>query len=75
MMKVAQTKRVIPTVREIQFTNTNEDQAYMNIPIGSITAATHTRYNRASGPLVGKYRLESRKIQVDYYTCQKNEPV
>ena len=62
MMKVAQMKKVIPIVREIQCTYTNADQAYMNIPIGSITAATHTRYKRASGPLVGKYRLE---FQVD----------
>ena len=72
MVKVAHMKRVIPTVRAIQCTNTNEDQAYMNIPIGSITAAKHTRYKRASGPLVGKYRLvESRKFQVDPfdYTC------
>ena len=63
MVKIAQMKRVIPIVREIQFTNANEDQAYMNIPIGHITAATHARYKRASGPLVGKYRLE---IQVDF---------
>ena len=31
----------------------------MNIPIGRITAAKHAEYKRASGPLVGKYRLES----------------
>ena len=62
MMKVAQMKRVIPIAREIQCTFTNADQAYMNIPIGSITAATHTRYKRASGPLVGKYRLEIQRI-------------
>jgi hypothetical protein len=61
MMKVAQMKRTIPIVKEIQCTYTNEDQAYMNIPTGSTTAAQHTRYKRASGPLVGKYRLESRK--------------
>ena len=60
-MKVAQTNSVIPIAREIQCTNTNEDQAYMNIAMGSITAAKHTEYKRASGPLVGKYRLESRR--------------
>jgi hypothetical protein len=66
-------KRVIPIVREIQCTNTNEDQAYMNIPIGSITAAKHTRYKRASGPLVGKCRLVRIQglILFDYYTCWK----
>lgn len=66
MMKVDQMKRVIPIVREIQFTNTNEDQAYMNIPIGIITAAKHTRYKRASGPLFGKCRLEIRKKIVTF---------
>jgi hypothetical protein len=63
-MKVAQMKRVIPIVRAIQFTNMNEDQAYVNIPAGSITAAKHARYKRASGPLVGKYRLEPRKFRL-----------
>ena len=57
MVKTAQMKRVIPIVREIQCTNANEDQAYMNIPIGIITAAQHVRYRRASGPLVRKCRL------------------
>ena len=64
MVKVAQMKRVIPIVKEIQCTYTNEDQAYMNIPTGNITAAKQTRYKRASGPLVGEYRLvESRNFQ------------
>jgi len=77
MMKVAQMKRVIPIVREIQCTKTNEDQAYMNIPIGSITAAKHTRYKRASGPLVGKYRLEfsGRFYLITILVGEKNELV
>ena len=48
----------------IQGANMNEDQAYMNIDVGIITAEKHAEYKRVARPLVGKYRLEYRKYRI-----------